>query len=237
MHGVALSEDGRLAVSASDDHTLKVWDVPSGRERRTLEGHSDSVIGVSVRRDGRLAVSASYDKTLKVWDVETGHELRTLQGHSAQVLGVALAEDGRLAVSAANDNTLKVWDVATGIEPRTLGGHKGCVHGVALSQDSRLAVSASFDNTLKVWEVDSWHERNRASVTGVCMCYCDVPARRRTTSACTESTVRRDSACGARSASIARESGRLCGSTRGQTRNGLWTLCMTCWPRGEPSAC
>ena len=40
VNGVALSGDGRRAVSASDDQTLKVWDVESGRELRTLRGHS-----------------------------------------------------------------------------------------------------------------------------------------------------------------------------------------------------
>ena len=43
MTGVALSADGRLAVSASHDQTLKVWEVATGRELRTLQGHSDWV--------------------------------------------------------------------------------------------------------------------------------------------------------------------------------------------------
>ena len=42
VNGVAVSGDGRRAVSASADKTLKVWDVESGRELRTLEGHSES---------------------------------------------------------------------------------------------------------------------------------------------------------------------------------------------------
>ena len=69
--GVALSGDGRRTVSASGDHTLKVWDVETGRELRTLQGHPDDVNGVALSGDGRRAVSASAD-TLKVWDVETG---------------------------------------------------------------------------------------------------------------------------------------------------------------------
>ena len=40
VYGVAVSGDGRRAVSASADKTLKVWDVESGRELRTLQGHS-----------------------------------------------------------------------------------------------------------------------------------------------------------------------------------------------------
>ena len=61
-----------------EDKTLKVWDVDSGRELRTLQGHSDGVNGVAVSADGRMAVSASYDQTLKVWDLDSGRELRTL---------------------------------------------------------------------------------------------------------------------------------------------------------------
>jgi WD40 repeat protein len=72
VNSVALSGDGRRAVSASWDKTLKVWDLESGHELRTLAGHTGWVMGVAVSADGRRAVSASEDRTLKVWDLETG---------------------------------------------------------------------------------------------------------------------------------------------------------------------
>ena len=96
------------------DRTLKVWDLETGGELRTLAGHSDSVTGVAVSPDGRRAVSASWDSTLKVWDLETGGELSTLAGHSDRVNGVAVESGRRRAVSASHDNTLKVWDLETG---------------------------------------------------------------------------------------------------------------------------
>ena len=68
---MAVTPDGKLVVSASDDKTLKVWDLESGQALRTLEGHSEWVDGVAVRQDGKLAVSASWDKTLRVWDLES----------------------------------------------------------------------------------------------------------------------------------------------------------------------
>ncbi|HEY6845777.1 MAG TPA: NB-ARC domain-containing protein [Terracidiphilus sp.] len=157
-NGVALSGDGRFAVSASWDDTLKVWDVETGSELRTLQGHRGAVFGVALSGDGQRAISASHDRMLKLWDVETGSELRTLQGHTDRVTGVALSEDGRIAVSASWDHTLKVWDVETGSELRTLQGHRGAVFGVALSGDGRRAVSASRDRTLKVWEVETGRE-------------------------------------------------------------------------------
>src|SRR5271157_5808756 len=112
--GVAVTPDGRRAVSASLDDTLKVWDLKSGRELRTLQGHSAAVRGMAVTADGKRAVSASEDKTLKVWDLESGRVLRTLEGHSFRVTGVAVTPDGQRAVSASFDHTLKLWDLETG---------------------------------------------------------------------------------------------------------------------------
>ena len=63
MTGVAITPDGRRAVSASGDNTLRDWDLESGQSVRTLEGHSSYVSGVAITPDGRRAVSASGDNT------------------------------------------------------------------------------------------------------------------------------------------------------------------------------
>jgi WD40 repeat protein len=152
---VAISPDGRLALSGSWDNTLKVWDLASGKALRTLSGHSNYVTAVAISPDGRLALSGSWDKTLKVWDLESGKELRTLSGHANDVTAVAISPDGRLALSGSWSHTLKVWDLDSGKALRTLSGHARSVHAVAISPDGRLALSGSEDNTLKVWDLAS----------------------------------------------------------------------------------
>ena len=160
VNGVGVTPDGSLAVSASCDKTLKVWDVKSGKELKTLSGHTSVVCGVSVTSDGTLAVSASYDKTLKVWDLKSGKELRTLSGHTRGVAGVSVTPDGSLAVSASWDKTLKVWDLKSGKELKTLSGHNGGVNGVSMTPDGTLAlaVSASRDSILNAWDLKSGKE-------------------------------------------------------------------------------
>ncbi|MGH9455788.1 MAG: WD40 repeat domain-containing protein, partial [Terriglobia bacterium] len=111
---VAVTPDGKQAVSASWDNTLKVWDLTSGKELRTLTGHTGWVTAVAVTPDGKQAISGSEDKTLKVWDLASGKELRTLTGHTGAVTAVAVTPDGKQAVSASSDNTLKVWDLTSG---------------------------------------------------------------------------------------------------------------------------
>ncbi len=155
VSAVALTADGRRAVSASHDHTLKVWDVETGQALRTLAGHSLGVTAVALRADGRRAVSASDDGTLKVWDVETGEALRTLEGHSDEVTAVALTADGRRAVSVSLGQGLIVWDLTTGEALYTLNSHVPWENAVALAVNGRRALAVLLDRTLGVWDVEA----------------------------------------------------------------------------------
>jgi WD40 repeat protein len=100
VDGVAVSADGRRAVSASADHTLKVWDLESGRALRTLEGHFDKVPGVGVSADGLRVVSASWDRTLRVWDLETGMCVATF---TCDALARCCAFAGSLKIVAGDE--------------------------------------------------------------------------------------------------------------------------------------
>lgn len=152
--GVAVSPDGRCAISASRDKTLKTWDLETGRTLRTLEGHSELVSSVAVSPDGRRVISASLDQTVKVWDLQTGKALRTLKGHAHSVNGVAVSPDGRLVISASSDETLKVWNLGLGRPLQTPEGHSDWVSAVAVAPNGRT-VSASRDYTLKVWDLET----------------------------------------------------------------------------------
>jgi len=158
VYSVAFSPDGKLALSGSEDNSLKLWQVSTGRELRTFKGHSDSVYSVAFSPDGRLALSGSSDSTLKLWEVSSGRDMRTFKGHSRSVLSVAFSPDGQLALSGSEDNSLKLWQVSTGRELRTFKGHSRSVGSVAFSPDGKLALSGSADNSLKLWQVSTGRE-------------------------------------------------------------------------------
>jgi WD40 repeat protein len=161
VYAVAVTPDGRQAISGSGDKTIKLWDLASGAEQRTLAGHGGSVYAVAVTPDGRHVVAGPGHPgcRLRVWDLATGAELRTLAGfHHDDVLAVAVTPDGRQAVSGSRDNNLKVCDLTDGTELHTLAGHHGSVHALAVTSDGRQAVSGSDDLSLKVWDLASGAE-------------------------------------------------------------------------------
>ncbi len=155
VFSVAMSPDGKTALSGSRDHTLKLWDLATGREIREFKGHSEEVTSVAISPDGKTALSGSGDSRLKLWDLATGREIRTFQGGAGTV---AITPDGKTALSSSNDNTLRLWDLATGDEIREFKGHSGPVYSVAISPDGRAALSGSNDNTLKLWDLATGSE-------------------------------------------------------------------------------
>lgn len=156
---VAVTPDGRRAISASNDHTLKIWDMTSGLEEHTLVGHNGWVRAVALTPDGRRIVSASDDHTLKIWDLASGREERTIAGHSAIVRSVSVTADGRRIVCASDDRTIGVWDLFSGQKALSLTGHTDRVLAAAITPDGHNVVSASNDRTLKVWDLTSGQEK------------------------------------------------------------------------------
>ena len=69
---LTFTPDGSTMISGSRDCTIKFWDMPDLKDRRTLKGHSEWVRNLIVSQDGKVLVSASDDGTVKMWDIDKG---------------------------------------------------------------------------------------------------------------------------------------------------------------------
>ena len=152
---VAVSADGRTAVSGGSDGTVRVWDLAGAAAPRVLTGHDGRCLrGGGQRVDGRTAVSGGNDGTVRVWDLAGTRRAAGAHRPRRRGRAVAVSADGRTAVSGGGDGTVRVWDLAGAAAPRVLTGHDGRgVCAVAVSADGRTAVSGGGDGTVRVWDL------------------------------------------------------------------------------------
>ena len=100
-------------ASGGLDNTIKLWDVKSGLELRSLVGHEMAIHSLAFSRDGKTLASGSDDTTIKLWDTRSGHELRTLRGHASWVMDVCFALDDK-TLASDDRQTIKLWDARSG---------------------------------------------------------------------------------------------------------------------------
>jgi len=125
------TSDGTELISGSVDHSVRVWDVESGRCRARVAGHSRSVhcltLGKAQPHGPPVLFTGSRDHTIKLWDLRSSECLYTLRGHTGSVTcigahGWKLLSGGGYNRGADDDEvlsvdaTLRCWDL------RRLGG-------------------------------------------------------------------------------------------------------------------
>ncbi len=155
----AVSPGGEWIVSASEDHTLRLWEAETGAELAKLTGHTDGIRDCAFSPDGRSIVSGSKDHTVKVWSVAAALGGAASRGHNDFVTACAFSLDGSRLITSSYDETVKLWDVETGTLLATSTGHESLVYDCAFSPAGHEYASVSQDGTVRLWEADSGRHR------------------------------------------------------------------------------
>jgi len=150
---VAFSADGSRIVTASDDRTIRVWEVASGRQLvAPLEGPAKPT-AIAFDRDGHCVAVASNDGAVRVWDLTTRKRITMEWGQTGAVSGVAFSKSGERLAAATLDGTVRVWDTRTGLETLALRGEPGDAFvSVAFSPDGHRLAAGSGKGSVLIWD-------------------------------------------------------------------------------------
>lgn len=149
VRAVAISPDGKRAVSGSFDTSAIRWSLTRNAAEQVLRFHEGAVNSVAVLKDGRIA-TAGEDARIAIWTPGEPKPTRVLEGHKAPIVSLAVSPDGATLASASWDRTVRLWPLSSG-ESRVLEGHQDNANGVAFTPDGKSIVTAGYDATIRIW--------------------------------------------------------------------------------------
>ncbi len=155
---VAVTPDGRRAVSVSNDQTVRMWDISSGNLLATFKGHHAFVCSLSLSQTGNLVATGAVDGTIKVWALDSG-ELRADWNQGAPDAKVAWGPGENQLLSGGADGCLQIWNIEDGRCEQKIQAHSKAILKVVFLEDGERLVSVSADKTVRIC----------SAVTGKCV--------------------------------------------------------------------
>lgn len=170
---VAMSPNGRYAITASQDQSARLWDMNQAGVLRSsaLRRHGDALTRIAVTPDSSWLFTAARDGTLVRWNLRDDHPNTTalaIQASGASVTAMRLSADGRWLVSGGQDGFVTIWSVV--VDPpvgrRVREGHSGPVRAVDITPDGSYVASGGEDGVASVWNVVGGEAGRRTRLDG-----------------------------------------------------------------------
>ena len=142
-------------ITASEDKSIKVWDIETRELLATLSEHTLAVQSLAISDDGKTLISGGSDTTVKIWNLDTFELIRNVQAHNSDIYALDINHKGDAFASGSSDNTVKIWDLQTGENLHSMVAHKSFVFAVKFAHSDKMLLSAGSDNTIKIWDTEN----------------------------------------------------------------------------------
>ncbi len=156
---VAVSPDGNLVATGSDDGRVYVMKTTDLQWFEPLEGHRDEVTAGAFLNNKRL-ITGSADETLRIWDAENGRCAKVLEGKAGSVTGLEVIPGRNLVTAGYSTGKVLTWNTETPEIHWTIKDHRGRITGIATDPKGRYLATGDDDDRIFLWDIE---KRSRIS--------------------------------------------------------------------------
>ncbi|MDA0195246.1 MAG: caspase family protein [Bacteroidetes bacterium] len=141
INKVIYSPDGDFVFSASDDKTIKMWDLKTGVDVKNFTGHIAAVKALNITPDGNKLISGDADGKLFIWEVGGNEEaLSKIDAHEGVINTIELTKDGLSFYTGSIDEKIKKWGIQSGQLEQIIEAMTSEVRAMGISPDGTKAV-------------------------------------------------------------------------------------------------
>ncbi|MFM6399910.1 MAG: WD40 repeat domain-containing protein, partial [Planktothrix sp.] len=143
----------QLLASASDDLTIKIWNIHTRPEVNPLVAHHDEIWSIGFSPDGNLLASGSRDRTINIWDVATGKIKNSLQGEHF-IRSVSFNPKDENVLAFATFTKIALWNLVT--DETTYiktENHSHLTTSISFSPNGNLIAESNWDKNIYIWDV------------------------------------------------------------------------------------
>lgn len=159
---LAFSPDEQILLSASEDGTIRSWDVASGGLQGVYRGTQNRAFtSMAFRPDGRMFAAASDNGLVYLWSTNAVEKSERLLEAVVPAGPILFSPNGKWLAVAGQDHTVRLLDPVTRRVQKTLPGWHGEWNDLAFSADGKQLAAACSDRRVLIWDTSSGRRRHQ----------------------------------------------------------------------------
>jgi len=158
IQDLCMSQDGKYALTASWDGTVRLWNLDKFVSQATFVDHKKDILSVAFSADNRQIATGSRDHSVKIWN--TIGECKFTMDQSQDWVSCVRFSSGQTPyiIASSWDKKIRVYNASDCGLKFTLTGHENIVNTLDISPDGSLCASGSKDGIIKLWDLTDGHQ-------------------------------------------------------------------------------
>ena len=159
---IAFSPDGKTLATTGTDHIVQLWDIQTGKRRKTFRGHTGTFTSLAYAPDGKTLAAGTRRGVGFLWEARTRHPIAKLIGHTSHISALSYTSDGNTIATIGRDGTVRLWSADKNSSQARTRAHKALFishpdefRAMAYAPDGNTIATGGTQRTICLWNAQT----------------------------------------------------------------------------------